>query len=313
MVNDLLVNNFENRLHMLKECAEHFKVSPADNATDLERRTKLMARLPESYRVFLSLHSKVTADGLKVLSRAEMEKLTKFVHLPTGSASGDREITTDHLVAFAKAGDESAWCFRIDCDGEMPVYYFHQDNPPAKFASDGNWLNPIHAVPQFSSFADWFELCVLDVVVNDSMVSSFDEPSFNWPDTAKLFDELRARYAAEAKKPKKGAFEEFIPTRVESAFKSIDGSTVSHDIYEMGLNILLHHRMLRPNTTAWELRAERRSFGSADEAHAFVVQFMQTKQAEGFELVTPLEGTWAAVQLKDRNKDIKKGFIVVVE
>ncbi|MFQ6392535.1 hypothetical protein ACLMAJ_03700 [Nocardia sp. KC 131] len=52
------------------------------------------------------------------------------------------------------------WCFDVaqsGGDGEYPVYYHHQDEPSARYLADGAWEEQADAVPDFPSFAAWFE------------------------------------------------------------------------------------------------------------------------------------------------------------
>ncbi|HEX6341237.1 hypothetical protein [Umezawaea sp.] len=65
-------------------------------------------------------------------------------------------VSTAHLVAFAEAGDDAAWCFDIT-DETYPVYYVHRDEPRARLADTGEWENPADAPPDFPSFDAWLD------------------------------------------------------------------------------------------------------------------------------------------------------------
>ncbi len=72
-----------------------------------------------------------------------------LVHPPRADRS------TAHLLAFAEAGDDAAWCFDIT-DETCPVYYVHRDEPKARRADGDEWENPADAAPDFPSFDAWF-------------------------------------------------------------------------------------------------------------------------------------------------------------
>jgi hypothetical protein len=133
---------------------------------------------PPSYRAFLKKHGGVYVtggefhpDAFAILGPADIRTDTHdLVHVPRGveweTEAGDPcTITTNHLVAFASAGDsEARWCFCTDApgpDGELPVYYHHQDEPRcAKNAKTGAWINPTAKKPAYRSFVEWLRAYV---------------------------------------------------------------------------------------------------------------------------------------------------------
>jgi hypothetical protein len=133
---------------------------------------------PPSYRSFLRKHGGVYLtgdqfhpDAFAILGPADIRTDTReLVHVPRGveweTEAGDPcTITTNHLVAFASAGDsEARWCFCTDApgpDGELPVYYHHQDEPRcAKDVKSGAWINPTAKKPAYRSFPEWLRAYV---------------------------------------------------------------------------------------------------------------------------------------------------------
>ncbi|WNV86605.1 hypothetical protein [Umezawaea sp. Da 62-37] len=64
-------------------------------------------------------------------------------------------LSTAHLIGFAEAGDDAAWCFDVTVP-EYPVYYVHREEPRARRTDTGEWENPADAVVDFPSFDAWF-------------------------------------------------------------------------------------------------------------------------------------------------------------
>lgn len=126
--------------------------------------------VPPSYRTLLAEHNRLRCyreqDDLEcefvLVDEGELVELNaELVHMPEGvSREPGRYLSTNHLVGFAEAGDEAVWCFDVaqpDAAGEYPVYYHHQDEPRARYLADGEWEEQADAVPDFPSFAAWFE------------------------------------------------------------------------------------------------------------------------------------------------------------
>ncbi|MEU6234965.1 SMI1/KNR4 family protein [Kitasatospora sp. NPDC047058] len=126
--------------------------------------------VPPSYRALLAEHNRLRCRRedddrereFVLVDEEELVGLTaELVHLPEGvSREPGRYLSTDHLVGFAEAGYEAVWCFDVTQpghDGEYPVYYHHQDEPRARCLADGAWEEQADTVPDFPSFAAWFE------------------------------------------------------------------------------------------------------------------------------------------------------------
>ncbi|MFF4381158.1 SMI1/KNR4 family protein [Kitasatospora sp. NPDC001547] len=126
--------------------------------------------VPPGYRALLAEHNRLHCrreedederEFVLVDEEELVELNAELVHLPEGvGREPGRDLSTDHLVGFAGAGDEAVWCFDVTkpgADGEYPVYYHHQDEPRARYAADGAWVEQADAVPDFPSFAAWFE------------------------------------------------------------------------------------------------------------------------------------------------------------
>jgi len=171
-----------NILAMLNESAGRGVVrlvtaGPATEEAVLLRETGLQPEFgsvtwsaPPSYRALLADHNHFACyrefDGraqqfVLVDEEGIIDLNADLVHLPEGvSREPGQYLSTNHLVGFAEAGDEAAWCFDVtaaDHNGEYPVYYHHQDEPRARYADGGAWENPVDAVPDFPSFHVWFE------------------------------------------------------------------------------------------------------------------------------------------------------------
>lgn len=133
--------------------------------------------IPPSYRAFLKRHGGIYLtggefhpDAFGILGPADIKTDTReLVHVPKGveweTEAGDPcVIGTNHLVAFAVADSEARWCFCTDSvgpDGELPVYYHHQDEPRcAKDVKTGAWINPSAKKPSFRSFPEWLRAYV---------------------------------------------------------------------------------------------------------------------------------------------------------
>jgi hypothetical protein len=152
-------------------------VGPATDEAILLRETGLQPEfgsvtwsVPRSYRELLADHNHFACyrefDGVAqqfvlVDEEAIIDLNADLVHLPEDvSREPGKYLSTNHLVGFAEAGDEAAWCFDVtttDHNGEYPVYYHHQDEPRARYLDGGEWENPADAVPDFPSFLAWFE------------------------------------------------------------------------------------------------------------------------------------------------------------
>ncbi|MFC5891021.1 hypothetical protein RMN57_05275 [Kitasatospora sp. CM 4170] len=126
--------------------------------------------VPPSYGALLAEHNRLCCrreeDDLErefvLVDEEELVDLNaELVHLPEGvGREPGRYLSTNHLVGFAEAGYEAVWCFDVAQpgeDGEYPVYYHHQDEPRARYLADGAWEEQADAVPDFPSFAAWFE------------------------------------------------------------------------------------------------------------------------------------------------------------
>jgi hypothetical protein len=129
--------------------------------------------LSPAYRAFLRKYGGVYAEGggyhpdtFAILGPQDVKNDTReLVHVPKGVEwENERDeavkITTNHLVAFASAGDsEGRWCFAVDTpgpDGELPVYFHHQDDPrSARDAKTGEWIYPSAAKPAYPDFVSW--------------------------------------------------------------------------------------------------------------------------------------------------------------
>lgn len=171
-----------NILAMLNESADRgvvrlVAVGPATDEAIVLRETGLQPEfgtvtwsVPPSYRALLSDHNHFACyrefDGrsqqfVLVDEEGIIDLNADLVHLPEGvSRDPGRYLSTNHLVGFAEAGDEAAWCFDVtaaDHNGEYPVYYHHQDEPRARYLVGGDWEDPADAVPDFPSFLAWFE------------------------------------------------------------------------------------------------------------------------------------------------------------
>ena len=138
--------------------------------------------IPPSYRAFLKSYGGVYVEGggfhpdtFAILGPKDVQNDTReLVHVPKGVEWENEldqpvKITTNHLVAFASAGDsEGRWCFAVDLpgpDGELPVFFHHQDDPrSARNAKNGEWLYASGAKPAYPDFVSWLrdyvdELC----------------------------------------------------------------------------------------------------------------------------------------------------------
>ncbi|WP_433561553.1 hypothetical protein ACQP1O_28690 [Nocardia sp. CA-151230] len=126
--------------------------------------------VPPSYRALLAEHNRLCCHREEddrerefvLVDEGELVGLNAdLVHMPEGvSREPGRYLSTNHLVGFAEAGYEAVWCFDVaqpGGDGEYPVYYHHQDEPRARYLADGAWEEQADAVPDFPSFAAWFE------------------------------------------------------------------------------------------------------------------------------------------------------------
>jgi hypothetical protein len=114
---------------------------------------------PPGYTALLAEHGSVSCHRefagvtlrFVVVDEKGVEALNgDLVHPPRPGMS------TAHLLAFAEAGDDAAWCFDIT-DEACPVYYVHRAEPKARRADTGAWENPADAAPDFPSFDAWFE------------------------------------------------------------------------------------------------------------------------------------------------------------
>jgi hypothetical protein len=137
---------------------------------------KFSYTLSPSYRAFLERFGWAKAtdaegDSLDepfwIYSPEEVIEMTSdHVHAPEGvewcdPAGNDCEITLNHLVAFAEApGAGGIWCFDTTApgkDGELPVYYHHEDEPvAARRVANGKPVDP-KVKPDARSFVEWFE------------------------------------------------------------------------------------------------------------------------------------------------------------
>ncbi|MFE5333516.1 hypothetical protein ACFRCG_44730 [Embleya sp. NPDC056575] len=126
--------------------------------------------VPPSYRALPAEHNRLRClreeddrecEFVLVDEHELLELNADLVHMPEGvDREPGRHLSTDHLVGFAEAGYEAVWCFDVAqpvADGEYPVYYHHQDEPRARCLADGTWDEQDDAVPDFPSFAAWFE------------------------------------------------------------------------------------------------------------------------------------------------------------
>lgn len=126
--------------------------------------------VPPSYRALLAEHNRLRCrrehddrehEFVLVDEKELVELNADLVHMPEGvSREPGRHLSTNHLVGFAEAGYEAVWCFDVAQpgeDGEYPVYYHHQDEPRARCLADGAWDERADTVPDFPSFAAWFE------------------------------------------------------------------------------------------------------------------------------------------------------------
>ncbi|MBH0780524.1 SMI1/KNR4 family protein [Nocardia bovistercoris] len=126
--------------------------------------------VPPSYRALLAEHNRLCCQRgdddrmceFVLVDEGEFVGLNaELVHMPEGvSREPGRYLSTNHLVGFAEAGYEAVWCFDVSQpgeDGEYPVYYHHQDEPRARYLADGAWEEQADSVPDFPSFAAWFE------------------------------------------------------------------------------------------------------------------------------------------------------------
>jgi hypothetical protein len=100
---------------------------------------------PPSYRKFMAAFGSLRAldaDGeiveFCVYTPKEVAAQTRsYVRIPAGVRWEDEDgrpctLSTDHLIAFARAGVEGRWCFDASAPGsggELPVCYHHQDEP----------------------------------------------------------------------------------------------------------------------------------------------------------------------------------------
>ncbi|GCD95967.1 SMI1/KNR4 family protein [Embleya hyalina] len=151
--------------------------------------------VPPSYRALLAEHNRLRChredDGgeseFVLVDEEELVELNaESVHMPEGV---DREpgqyLSTDHLVGFAEAGYEAVWCFDVTqpgADGEYPVYYHHQDEPRARCLADGAWEEQADVVPDFPSFAAWFEAMAAAFTATQppSWFAELGTPSLVW-------------------------------------------------------------------------------------------------------------------------------------
>lgn len=131
--------------------------------------------IPPSYKLFLTTFGSVTLKGRRVdpdhftiLSGKQIvEDAANLVHVPEGVSweppTGGKasRITTSHLVPFATEDAEARWCFDttvVGADGELPVYFHHQDEPEAaRSVVTGEWLAKPEGYPNFTT---WFEAYV---------------------------------------------------------------------------------------------------------------------------------------------------------
>jgi hypothetical protein len=123
----------------------------------------MMWTAPPSYGALLAVHNSICchrdyghSSAIRRRRRKGFEALNRnLVH-----GTKDTELSTDHLVGFAEAGEDAAWCFDItapDENGEYPIYYFHREEQRARHRNTGTWGNPADATPDFPTFQAWFE------------------------------------------------------------------------------------------------------------------------------------------------------------
>ncbi|MFD9739026.1 hypothetical protein [Umezawaea sp. NPDC059074] len=102
----------------------------------------------------LSVHREFAGETLRFVvvdEKGAAELNRGLVHVRRGALS------TAHLLGFAEAGDDAAWCFDIT-DDAFPVYYVHLQEPKARRVDTGEWENPADATPDFPSFAVWLDV-----------------------------------------------------------------------------------------------------------------------------------------------------------
>ncbi|GAB0108101.1 hypothetical protein JMUB6875_71080 [Nocardia sp. JMUB6875] len=149
--------------------------------------------VPPSYRALLAEHNRLHCNREEpdrefvLVDEQELVGLNAdLVHLPEGvEREPGRQLSTNHLVGFAEAGYGAVWCFDVtqpDSGGEYPVYYHHQDEPRARYAADGAWEEQADAVPDFPSFAAWFEAMAAAFTATESpaWLDELGTPTLVW-------------------------------------------------------------------------------------------------------------------------------------
>jgi hypothetical protein len=144
----------------LREVLDLLHRAASDGRIDLvvtERSSRTPVGPPE-YAALLAEHGSLSCHRefagvtlrFAVVDEKGVEALNgDLVHPPRAGLS------TSHLLAFAEAGDDAAWCFDLT-GATFPVYYVHRAEPKARRADTGEWENPADATPDFASFDTWF-------------------------------------------------------------------------------------------------------------------------------------------------------------
>lgn len=100
-----------------------------------------------------------TNKKIALFNAEEITSASEIIYVPEGTALGDEEISTNHLVPFAGSpDDEWAFCFDTSVtNSEYPIYYHHQDIPRARLKSNQQWHDSTPATPDFTDFTKWLQ------------------------------------------------------------------------------------------------------------------------------------------------------------
>ncbi len=91
-----------------------------------------------------------------------IEETSEIVYMPEDvSFQPDVYVSTNHLMPFASAGYEAAFCFDVRQAGDYSIYYHHQDEGRVVVTSSGEWHGGTPAKPDFKNFEAWLTWLVV--------------------------------------------------------------------------------------------------------------------------------------------------------